>query len=799
MGYPSPTRATVLALGLCLCAAGLALAGTGAVVAQQADLEVGITASPPGDGSFGSESNTTISVGVIDTSGTQETGVSGDSVEVTVTDPGGTEETFTVTTGPEGSDSITYDFSGRPDGTYTVSAEHLPSGTTGSAQFRAGPTLDVTTNKFRDRPVFENEETTVAVLARNGAQSESGLPVDLSVTRDGTTVESTSDTTDSDGFATVSFTPSASGEYVVQAETTVDGETIEDSQEFPTTPVAVETDFFTLDEARAGSTAGYGAFLRTESGPLANADVSVQFTDSATGDTVVDRTVTTGQNGFLVFDYQAPATATDLDVTMQTASGESVALGSFEDSIDVESEDTQNVSVSASLTSFAVAPGETTSVEIEATDSGAPVTNQQVEVLLRYGFDGAPALSRAVTTDDSGTATVQVTIPEDAPAPVFLDGSAVLEYQGEVYESSLSGQLRETSIDFADEGLRPGQSADLSLTATDQVTGDPVAGVPAQFDIQYSGGKTGSFATGSLTTDSSGSASLSVAVPDDITFLQAVNDVSQANSPSAFGIPQPDYPGTVSVQEDSAGPGESVSVTLDVPGDTPAAGMAYGQTDAGVPFTVPVQTGQPTSLPVPQSAEDDLRVEMWAAGGAGELYADSTSVSIDDGADGSAPSTLSVSLSASTVPAQQENVSVTVTDGTGSPVTGATVEITGLGLSETTDASGEATLPLSDPAPGEYTVSVSADGFADATATLTVRQAGAVPEIIEGTPASDTDGDGLLDDLNGNGGIDRGDAQALFNALGSQAAQDNAGLLDYNGNGDVDRGDVQALFQRALS
>jgi hypothetical protein len=81
-------------------------------------------------------------------------------------------------------------------------------------------------------------------------------------------------------------------------------------------------------------------------------------------------------------------------------------------------------------------------------------------------------------------------------------------------------------------------------------------------------------------------------------------------------------------------------------------------------------------------------------------------------------------------------------------------------------------------------------------ATITVENATEQPEIIEGTPAADTDGDGLLDDLNGNGGIDRGDAQALFSNLDDPEIATNADLLDYNGNGEVDRGDVQALFQR---
>lgn len=70
------------------------------------------------------------------------------------------------------------------------------------------------------------------------------------------------------------------------------------------------------------------------------------------------------------------------------------------------------------------------------------------------------------------------------------------------------------------------------------------------------------------------------------------------------------------------------------------------------------------------------------------------------------------------------------------------------------------------------------------------------PEV-NGVPTKDTDGDGKIDDLNGNGGVDRGDAQALFANLGKSAITDNSNLFDYNNNGRVDRGDVQALFSSA--
>jgi hypothetical protein len=68
-------------------------------------------------------------------------------------------------------------------------------------------------------------------------------------------------------------------------------------------------------------------------------------------------------------------------------------------------------------------------------------------------------------------------------------------------------------------------------------------------------------------------------------------------------------------------------------------------------------------------------------------------------------------------------ITVSVTDESETPVPDAIVEINELGLSTITNASGEASLSLREPDTGDYDVSVSADGYANATETLTVTPA----------------------------------------------------------------------------
>jgi hypothetical protein len=116
-------------------------------------------------------------------------------------------------------------------------------------------------------------------------------------------------------------------------------------------------------------------------------------------------------------------------------------------------------------------------------------------------------------------------------------------------------------------------------------------------------------------------------------------------------------------------------------------------------------------------------------------------------------STLAVSLSPSSVTAgERTDVTVTVTDGSGTPVGGATIESTGLGVSTTTDAAGEATLSVDAGSPAEYTVSVAADGYTGSSATLSVENGTGDGSRLPTTPGEPTFGDVLavIDAFNTN-------------------------------------------------
>jgi hypothetical protein len=59
---------------------------------------------------------------------------------------------------------------------------------------------------------------------------------------------------------------------------------------------------------------------------------------------------------------------------------------------------------------------------------------------------------------------------------------------------------------------------------------------------------------------------------------------------------------------------------------------------------------------------------------------------------------------------------------------------------------------------------------------------------------TDPDGDGLYEDVNGDGTVNVGDAQALFGNVDDSVVQNNVAAFDFNGDGTVNVGDAQALF-----
>ena len=92
--------------------------------------------------------------------------------------------------------------------------------------------------------------------------------------------------------------------------------------------------------------------------------------------------------------------------------------------------------------------------------------------------------------------------------------------------------------------------------------------------------------------------------------------------------------------------------------------------------------------------------------------------------------------------------------------------------------------------------SAPADGVTVAVAQGPDDRTGSDPVVVGDRPASDVDGDGAYEDVNGDGEATATDVQALFANRNSEAIRNDPDAFDFNGDGEFSISDVQALFSK---
>jgi hypothetical protein len=101
------------------------------------------------------------------------------------------------------------------------------------------------------------------------------------------------------------------------------------------------------------------------------------------------------------------------------------------------------------------------------------------------------------------------------------------------------------------------------------------------------------------------------------------------------------------------------------------------------------------------------------------------------------------------------------------------------------------TIEISGPGTGDWTLTTERRGDEPTTDPLD-------PVCGDCRPPTDVDGDGLYEDVNGDGSVNVIDVQALFANLDDPTIRNNVDAFDYNGDGSVNVVDVQALFANGV-
>ena len=604
---------------------------------------VAVTVLPNGN-SFQSDETMDILVGALNYSDFEQS-ISGATLDVTVQRPDGTTWERQVTTGSQGNAQVDYDLSNdNQDGTYEVTVSDTSSDASATVSPDVGPAIITAERDFQEIVTGKSHE--LNFLVRNGQNSVAGEEVNITVEGpDNTVIDSQLVETGSDGFASITVNPSETGNYNVRAEVLSTGSTAEHGFEAGS---AILTSDYDFGQAVAGEPFTYGGFLEGPDGLLRDEPIQVAISNSTTE--VVNISTTTDNSGFLLIESQIDyPDYYEVDVTTDSGS-----TYTSEDNIDVIDpyKDESDSSVELDITSRRdrVPPGSDATFDIQATDDGSPIANEQIQVFARVNYNGAPLYTETVTTDESGSAVIEVPTPSDMDG-VQIDGTARLRHDGSTIDESFDADAQQYSIDtnfWSDADVGSTATFDISVEATDG--SGSVANIPVHYNALRGEHSLDSYATGELVTDESGQAEESVAIPRDLRPSRAVVPFSRYENRedgSLYYIRMFDFPGTADISGASGEtdfgrpvvkPGDQITVDFTTGNGTAASGFAIANIEvnntqeyAEVAVGDDISTDSTATLTIPEYAAEDSYQELriWTADSQGRFYASEVPFEID--------------------------------------------------------------------------------------------------------------------------------------------------------------------------
>ncbi|MGM0591376.1 MAG: PKD domain-containing protein [Halobacteriota archaeon] len=768
------------------------------------DRSVGVATPETGEGSVSGDGTTTIWVGV--TNRSDSTPVENAAVRVEVERPDYTTETFNLTTDGDGKAPLTYDLAGKPDGRYAVSVEETQSGDTGYASFIAGQRTDLFPGI--DSDVETGNTLPMALRVTEEFHPVSGAQETIEITHPNGTTSTRTVTTDGDGYATFDFTPESAGRHRFDVENgegdlccgVVAGDAVAE--------VTTNGRRYSAD-VLGGQTAHITGHLMDDGAPMANQEVTLRI-ENDTRDTVANLTTTTDQFGAFDEEWQTPSVSEgEFDVEVVLPSGESVIQNGG--GVDVVSPDANEPApefeVTAESDASGLAPGQTVPVTVAVTDNGTPVSGATVDAVGLLESD-VPVDSASGVTNDSGEATLQVTVPESVvtPASLEIETSASTDEQHASDSAYVDVEQYEVDYDLTRwGGVAPGETQTYTYEATNRSTGAPASGLPVTLSGEYSGYRFGVFFTGSTTTNASGEASITAPVPDDVRGTIHYRDDAPGLGGGYPYVRVQAFDVSVSGLDDEYAPGEQVtlSYTADTEEAVGAVVTVFKWDGQGVeePVLLSERFGpgesQTITIPSTESEVNYFDVQVQAVTASGETSTTRDVIRVDEQETGNTPPTAAFDYSPAN-PTTGEPVTLDASASTDSDgqLTSYEWDVDGDGQTDLTGETASHTFETN----GSHTVTLTVGDDAGATDSVTKTVAVTASETPfeapvgggEGPP-TDPDGDGTFEDVDGDGTATFDDAIVLAFVNGGSLSDEQREALDIDGDGDVDFDDAISL------
>jgi hypothetical protein len=444
-------------------------------------------------------------------------------------------------------------------------------------------------------------------------------------------------------------------------------------------------------------------------------------------------------------------------------------------------------------------------------------------------------------TDDDGatdTDTVSVTVqpPEAAnfqvsnlQAPGSAEQGDTIDVSAEVTNDG--GQTATQSVEFRVDADGDGDISDESAVVSQDVELDAGAPTTVTFeDVPTSGLPVGTLTHGVATEDDSETAQIEITEPpappagETTVSLEPADQQTAVGATTTYNVVVDNAAGGVGAGEVAVSVGDTGIATIeDVTLLNGAAGESVTITDSAAQFDYfgadTADTGSVTIATVTVAGVGDgtTSLSIGPTDGNGEvLLFDESGTGYDvTGTNGATLEVLPVQFNVDSTSAPEKTavgstVTVTATVSSDGAVESTQpvellFDINNDGEFETIETK-QVTIDANGQTQVSFDVAVPADasfGERDYSVATVADNAGGT---VEFTPPAvndqqdlpgDLDGDGLYEDVNGDGNVDSGDAQSLFSNRDADAVQDNVAAFDFNGDGSVNVGDAQALFNAA--
>ncbi|WP_435074549.1 PKD domain-containing protein [Halorubrum sp. HHNYT27] len=561
-------------------------------------------------------------------------------------------------------------------------------------------------------------------------------------------------------------------------------------------------------------------------------DFEVEVTDTA-GATDTDSVSVTVQPSepeaanFQVSNLQAPGSVTEGDAIDVSAdvenTGGQTATKAVEFRVDTDGDGSIDDESALASQDVELDPGESTTVTFEDVDTSG------LSGTLTHGvFTVDDTETAQITVNEPAAADFQVSnlqAPENATQGDAIDVSADIENVGE----QTATESVEFRVDANGDGF--GDSGDVVLSTDVELTGGESTTVEFT-DADTSALAPGDYAHGVFTADDNATAQITIEAPPEppgdketTVSLQPADQTTAVGVTATYDIVVDDADGGVGAAEvgvavddpgvatitDASAIDANTSEDVDIAADGSSVDLEYAFADTADTGSVTIAT-----VELEGSGAGTANLSLEPTEGNGEVL-----VFDEEGLGYDVTGTNGATLDVQAVQFLVDDLEAPEKAAVGSDVT-VTANVTNDGAVESTqpvefqidvDADGELetveteskTIAAGETAQVSFTVSVPEDasfgprqhGVFTAADNATAEIEFTPPDVNgDGLLPGDLDGDGLYEDVNGDGELNTGDAQALFSNRDSPAVQNNIEAFDFNGDGSVNTGDAQALFNQ---